>query len=644
MTVTCPQCGAHGNIPPGTPLGKSIRCSRCQTRFQPPPVKAPPQNATTRTLICMFIGTVFALLSISIASIFAIVFVFRGVPAHPEPARAIEAKAAPRDQEKPLPDVTFESDLAKRISAIAPNPDTPLLDSLRKYRLKYVLPDWARESAVISSGNYSGTLTHGSPFLLDDNTLVLIVATDENTFALWHLDLTSGRLRKVRDYRDATGGGRYHSVTWHRDKDGKLLGQFIQIVRDKRRKRSLYGDTMIHFGVAYIGLLDPTNGEAKMNSVRGESDVGPGVLVDMLLRSTLPTNTQAKLTTGQDALRVAGDRLGHSGLGFDDAQSTIFLKPELIQSWRDTLGSIDVTEATSLARISETFTGVHNAPDCPLTQELGTTLRFAIASAKEDQKELTALSRTQSKKYLRNFAAYELLHLIALKSDRIQDYVDFVQQDPGTPARDLAKLRVHEIAYASACKTATIDTFDKFMQVFPDSIQWKKAFEHSCDLELERARFQIERASDHDRKREQIANSFYTRWRDCQREGQYPTAERLWNLMKDEADFNVTQAAKEAQDAKDRDIFQEKIIELNEERNRTLTRIEDVQRKQLTAMLEANEVAHQQLAATQEGNKLRQEGNDLMREGNAVLGTIADNVNTIKNNGKTFAKKFGISL
>jgi hypothetical protein len=525
----------------------------------------------------------------------------------PVPAKA----PASGDKQIAQTNAGFESAIAKRIRANAPSPNTALAERLKAYRRMAVPPDWAGESPDITAQSYAGDLNFGSPFLIGDDTLALILTRQGLHLELWHLDLRNGDLRKVTEWKQGPNQGKYHSVSWHLDEGGKIVGQFVQMKTSKVNKRTGSGLVAMTVGDSLFKWLDPLTGETKTKNAHETSDYGIKDLTKKLLHAQLPETTEVKLTQGPAALAAANQRLARKGLRFDEQRAAVSLGPDILRAFHKDLDTLNLAESSSRAILSRDYEAALGAPSCPLTRELRAVLQFSLAAATEDQEQLKTFLHTNPKVYLRNYAAYESLHLIANGSDSFEDYADFVKQDPGTPARDAAMFRLHDIAFAAACRKPTVDFFDEYMRAFPDASQWKKAFDHAYDLELEYARYELQHAANPGEKREkrdEIANRFYTQLRASLRAGDQAKAERMWKLLNDERDFNGTKAAKEAQDAKDLDRYRAATLKLAKERNLILGRIEVIQRQQLAAMERANDLSEQ--------------ANRLMREGNAQLSAL----------------------
>ena len=87
-----------------------------------------------------------------------------------------------------------------------------------------------------------------------------------------------------------------------------------------------------------------------------------------------------------------------------------------------------------------------------------------------------------------------------------------------------------------------------------------------------------------------------------------------WKILAEEDDFSKTEAAKEAQDAKDLDAFRQRMIELNEERNQTLARIEEVEREQLSAIHVQNEIQRERNVIEREQTQEMRKENELSRK------------------------------
>ncbi len=503
----------------------------------------------------------------------------------------------------------FKSELATKIRENAPQRESVLYDKLTDFNLQSLPSDWINASRTIHPRIYSGRLDHGSPFLIDENTLALLVTNGGLFFELWHIDLKSGNFRKVTEWKKGEDKGRYRSVTTHR-KQGQIVQQFQFInVREQQRTPQFQG-------FASYGWLELKTG--KMTSTTVEHSVNRNVefMMQKLQEPQLPADTLIQITNGPAALSQANEKLARIGMIFDERQAAIHLDSKLSTAWQQSLRDISFSDTAAPEKLQTLVAAVNRAPRCTLIDNLKPTLQLAVATSRQDPQGVQAYLQGNPAHYLNQHGSMQLLHLHAIQGDEFEKYFRFQENDPGTPARDLAILRIHELAFTKVCQEASIEGFDKFCHAFPGALQSAQAFQNAYDLELERARFEIEHASDPDKKLEQIANGFYVQWRDALRQKNIVVAERLWKILTEETDFNRTQAASRTQDARDRDDYRAQMLKIQKERNEILTRIEHIQREQLAVAREQLQVAY--------------EANAIARDGNAILGRINGNLNSIK--------------
>ena len=505
----------------------------------------------------------------------------------------------------------FDSELAKQIRANAPDRNSPLFRKLTEFELNNVPANWANEASLIRAGGFATRYGYGSPLLIDPNTLALFVTDGGFHYDLWHLDLNTGNFRKAAAFNQGRKDGHYTSVTYHRQ--GKsTLAQFEYLDVNPRRDLK-----PIFQGRSAYGWLDLHTGKMRTDGVEFKTNQSRDFLMEKLTAPKLSGRSTLSMTGGSAAVTTANRKLAESGQYFDDSKGVIELQPDLRRSWRDSFAVVRLEESNATSALRRLQSEVATAPNCPLTASLRPTLQFAHAAAAEDPGGLRAYLDANPNHYLQFHGAMELLHLLAKESDDPEEYLKFQEQDPGTPARDLAILRIHELAFTRACEVASIEVFDDYQSAFPGAQQAQTAAEFAYDLELERARFEIEHAPDPEEKLEQVANGFYVTWRDNLRRGQMPTAERMWKILTEEPDFNRTEAATKAQNQKDTDIYREKMLAIQRERNAILTRIEGIQREQL-------EVSRQQLQA-------QYESNDIARSNGAKLDRIGDEFEAFNN-------------
>lgn len=499
--------------------------------------------------------------------------------------QAAEEKAK-QEREKWL-QAGFDSQVAKKIRANLPPSDTQLLSKLRNFRIEGVPLEWTRESPVIHNAAYSGKLTHGSPFLIDDYTLAMITDLGGFNFQLWHLNLKNGEVRLIKEVNDQNRNARYDSADCHRI-NGQLQMQFVTTSAGQFNGVPKFRGTTIY------GELNLANGHINGHRVDATSDNSLDVLRGKLLRDKYPESTRVSLTSGNSAVNTAQSRLSNMGMTVNVQNGTVSLTPAKSSSWETTARSITLSDSAAPGKLVELERSVESSPKCSLSNELKTTLQFAKAVSREDLGSVRSFMSSHGSHRLYFPAAMTQVHLIAKESDKIQDYMKFQQEENvGTAARDFAILRIHELAFLHLCKQATVEGFDDFMQMFPGALQFKQAFQNAYELELERARFEIEHASDPEKRREEVATRLYVKWRDALRSNKMAEAERTWKILKEEDDFNRTKAAADAQNAKDLDAYRKKMLAIQEERNRILNRIADIQQQQL-------EVARQQAAALEQ--------------------------------------------
>ena len=506
--------------------------------------------------------------------------------------QATEEKAK-QDREKWL-QAGFDSQVAKKIRENLPPSDTPLLSKLRSFRIEGVPLDWTKESPVIRSASYNGKLTHGSPFLIDDYTLAMITDLGGFNFQLWHLNLKNGEVRLVKEVNDQNRNARYDSAECHRI-NGQLQMQFVTTSAGQFKGVPKFRGTTVY------GDLNLANGHIKGHRVDATSDNSLDVLRGKLLRDKYPESTRVSLTSGNSAVNTAQSRLANLGMTVNVQNGTVSLIPAKSSNWETSVRSITLSNSAAPGKLVELERNVESAPPCPLTKEFKTTLQFAKAVSREDLGSVRSFMSSHESHKLYFPAAMTQVHLIAKESDKIQDYMKFQQDDDvGTAARDFAILRIHELAYLHMCKQATVEGFDDFMEMFPGASQFKQAFQNAYDLELELARFEIEHASEPEKRREEVATRFYVKWRDALRGNKMAESERMWKILKEEDDFNRTKASADAQNAKDLDDYRKKMLAIQEKRNRILNRIAQIQEQQLQVLGQQLDVARQQAASLEQ--------------------------------------------
>lgn len=491
-----------------------------------------------------------------------------------------EAEVAKHKQE------AFESAVARKIRAAAPSPNTLLLTKLRDYRVEKVPLSWTSRSTFVRDSAYENALAHGSPLLIDEHTLALITDLGGQNFQLWHLNLRNGEIRMIKEIADQDPNGKYDYVGCHRI-NGKLIMQFIAVTT------GMFKIVPRFRGYAAYGVLNLETGEIQGKKIEATSDQKLEVLITKLMNDKLSESSTANLPHGTEAVASANERLAQQGLHFDANRASISLLPDLRQRWERELRDLSLSDSKAPAKLIELEEQVGSAAQCPLTSDLKNNLQFAQAIAGENAPEIRSFIQSNGQHALVHPASMTLVHLIAKDNDTVQAYLKFQQEDAGTAARDLAIMRIHELSFTAVCRKATTDGFDDFLMSFPGSLQAKDAFRYAYDLELERARFEIEHADDKDKQREEVANRFGKAWRECVNTGEMSQAERLWKILRDEDDFNHTKAAANAQKAKEQDSYRKKMIALEKERNRILLLLEDIQKRQLA-------IADQPLLATYE--------------------------------------------
>lgn len=503
----------------------------------------------------------------------------------------------------------FVSQLAKKIRSRTPPKETPLVKATRAYALRGIPNQWASKSTHVRDAGYRGTLTHGSPFMAGKQ-LVLIEDKGGLNFIMHHVDTQTGQARKVYDYTSDKRNDQYENVSWHKV-NGKLMGQFVTYNFARDRLKKLYN------GTAHFGWLDVETGTVKTRKVSKRTMRTRERMLEMLMEPQYPKDTEVSLTNGQSAINEANRAMKPIGLAFDPNARAINLRAGLREEWDQKISSLNINSRSASDELYEVVRSVEAAPDCELSKTLKPAIRLAQLANENDGEGVRRWLQANSGHYLRNHAAATRLQFIST-SDKVKDYVDFQNESPATPARDLAILRVHEIAWTKAVEEAQIEVFDRFMESFPAALKWKDAFQYAYDLELERANFAIEHAGDADAKREQVANSFYVQWRDARRDGRYPAAERMWKLLADEPQFQETKAAARAQDSKDRDRYRRKILQLSAERNRILG---DINR----SLGSINSTLGSIEGQMRENNSILRDINTSLETGNGHLDRIAYN-------------------
>lgn len=503
-------------------------------------------------------------------------------------AEASEAAAKAAAKREEWIKATFQSTLAPKLRASTPPEQTILSEKLKSYRLEGLPTNWESGSTLFRSNVLPTGYSFGSPFLIQNGAgLGFIIAESGLNFSYYQMDLKTGNTRKVSSHQYKLPG-KYNSVTFHPRGNGHLLELICHDIAVVERAPKFRG-------LAHYVQLDLENGRVHEFDISKSSSGNKDFVQEEILKGKLPDNRQPGPKQGDTALRLASLELSKQGLSFEPRNAQLSLENTWKGNWSSQLRDLRLTSAEAPAQLRSLRSKVVSAPSCSLSTDLRTYLDFGIAAADQDQPSLRRFVQTQSSHRLRNLASYELLHCVAASGDHFKDYLAFQQEDPGTPARDLAILRIHEKAFRYAINESTIETFDEYLAAFPHSLQSADAFRHAYDLELEKARFIVDHAADPKEAAEEIGREMYVNWRDTLRAGELTKAQRFWDILRQEVPFNRTKAATSAQDAKDRDIYRAKMLALQEEQNRILGQIRDIQAQQL-------QVAQDQLMAIREGN------------------------------------------
>ena len=215
-------------------------------------------------------------------------------------------------------------------------------------------------------------------------------------------------------------------------------------------------------------------------------------------------------------------------------------------------------------------------PECPAKNSLLPVLDLCLACSRQDTTELASfLQRSDLRTGLRETASLEQLHLIAQDNDTLDAYVSFLAENADLPAGGFAVLRLHELAYYSACQSATIDAFDTFVDYFPDAVQAEQARTIAYDLEVERAVWEADDSNNRREGLEQIAKRMFVQARQAAREGRYLKAERLFRILVSHPEFSTTDGAIEATNSKDRRDFEAKLLSRLDRINDSLGKINE---------------------------------------------------------------------
>lgn len=551
--------------PPVPPLPNSPAMSPVESVSGPAPLRVGPYRNSTQFVVLLGTGLLaaFGLLLVGVAVILyllkpggvappqsqgPVAIVHGPVPKGPAAAGAENATPiAPTRAAKP-----FQSQLAAKIREGLPGTNTPLLSKLKNYRLQAVPADWAGKGTVVHGAPFAEKIGYGSPFLVDNDHLVLIIQGRGLHVQIWQIDLKEGNYRKVASLNENVDQGEYQSVTLHR-REGRTVAQFI-VIQDVRPR----SDTIAVSAV--IGWCDVDSGKAETQTVEKRSYRADRAH-ELVLLAGLPADTKLSPPAGAEAWSLANRRLQPIGLHADD--SGLALRSDVVDQWRTNLRGVLLTHSDSIPLLTALRDSVAAAPRCELTTALGQILGLSLACAKEDEGTLTAQIQDSAlvPEKVRELASLESLHLVALRRDNVPDYVNFLMQDRGTGAAGLAVLRMHELAFASACRTATIEAFDAFTQAFPDAVWAEQARRYASDLELERARWEIENAADPHLMRQEISKRFFVQAREASRQGRLAAADRFFRILVEEMDFSGTDGAVEVANSKDREMFQARLLQ-----------------------------------------------------------------------------------
>ena len=191
--------------------------------------------------------------------------------------------------------------------------------------------EWATESSLVHSLDLPGRLAFGSPMLLEEDLLLLVLQGKGIEVTVLHLDLTSGDVRRVALFNKGAQRGDFHEVTFRRA-GGKLIGQFVVLGDVHDRGSSIEGK-------AIFGAVDMKTGETKTELVRRVSLNGQSGLMKRLMQGAIldDENSEiAELVTGTKAWTHAQKKLGAIDLELDSAYRQISLRTDIKREWEGT--------------------------------------------------------------------------------------------------------------------------------------------------------------------------------------------------------------------------------------------------------------------------------------------------------------------
>jgi hypothetical protein len=490
--------------------------------------------------------------------------------------------------------------VADRIRQNKPPLDSPLVQRLRECRIKGVSPTWAGYSfdvdstGAVPSHDWAGVPGCGTPVQLDENTIAIVQPTQGQKFSVWHIDVPAATIAfkvNVDGAVNADAVGQFESVSWHCI-NNDIVGEFISLhitkstafVGPDRAPRDKFdGESLMTRLNLRTGSVEAVRDAVKKSSSHARCK-------ENLIDNQFDRKTLAELLPPESVTEDMSRKLAVRGQVFDFKRGRFAVTPSAIGELKQAAEAVNVDGRGALPTIERVHTLLRGLPSCAGTRDLSWQLSLAEAVATENSAALDAMIADQRnpdaanddrRSQMRNLAAFQRLHLIATKGDRIDEYDSFARRcDSGIAARDSAILRTHELRFLDACNQATVAAFDDFVTWAPHAIQAKDAIKHAYDLQEEEVRLAIASKEDP----EGIARDLYNDWRTAVRQGHRIKAERSFTLLTDEPTMKKTHTSIQAQDTKDEDAFRTQMLVHAQRNDELLSASIGVQQQQLTVM------------------------------------------------------------
>jgi hypothetical protein len=490
--------------------------------------------------------------------------------------------------------------VADQIRKNKPALASPLLQRLRDCRIKVISPTWADYSFDIDSEgtvpthNWAGMPAYDTPVQLDPNTIAVVLSTGGQRFSVWHIDVPAGKIIfkvEVDGAVKTTSAGPFESVSWHRI-NNEFVAEFVSLaiedstafVGPERAPRKKYdGESLITRVNLSTGSVETVRDTAKKNSTEDRCR-------ENLTKKQLHKKTSVQLPPPASVTENIDKALASRGLLFDFKRGRFLLTPAAINGLKQAAGAVAVGGADSLAAIKNTQQMVRDLPTCAGTRDLAWQLALADAVATENVAVLDEMcadrrnpngASDERRSQMRNLAAFQRLHFVAAKGDRVDEYEAFARRcDNGIAARDSAILRTHELRFLDACEQATVAAFDDFVAWVPFAIQSDDATRHAYDLKEESIRLAIA----DNVPPEEIARDLYNDWRTAVRTGHTHKAKRSFNLLTEQPAMRKTHTSIQAQDTKDNEEFRALMLAHAEKNGSLLSNVIGIQQQQLTVM------------------------------------------------------------